>query len=162
MSKVFKINKYPENTLIRNDMGVVDYFDSYMTVKKTTDPILEITRKLLQAPGWVNTLMYIREILIARPFGLRTGNTAKNNAQTSQKQEFELAPILFSNENELVMGEDDKHLYFRLSVLKINKGVDTEIYLTTVVRFNNTGGKVYFALIRLFHGLVVRTMLKKL
>ena len=37
MSKVFKINKYPENTLIRNDMGAVDYFDSYMTVKKTTD-----------------------------------------------------------------------------------------------------------------------------
>ncbi len=161
MSKVFKINKYPENTLIRKDMGAVDYFDSYMTVKKTTGPILEITRKLLQAPGWVNALMHVREILIARPFGLRTGNSAKNE-QTSPRQKIELAPILYSNENELVMGEDDKHLYFRLSVLKINKGADTEIYLTTVVRYNNTGGKIYFALIRPFHRQVVRAMLKRL
>lgn len=161
MSKVFKINKYPENTLIRKDMGTVDYFDSYMTVKKTTDPILAITRKLLQTPGWVTALMHIREILIARPFGLRTGNRTKNE-RTSPRPEIELAPILYSNENELVMGEDDKHLYFRLSVLKVNKGVDTEIYLTTVVRFNNAGGKIYFALIRLFHGLVVRAMLTRL
>jgi hypothetical protein len=36
------------------------------------------------------------------------------------------------------------------------------VFLTTVVRYNNVGGKIYFAVIRPFHGIIVRTMLRKI
>jgi len=161
MNKVCKLKTYPENTMVFSDMNRVDYFDSYLTVKKTTDTVHEITRKLLKAPAWVNVLGRIRDMLIARPFGLKTEDNIKKE-QSGSNPEFGFAPVLYSDENELVMGMNDKHLYFRLSVLKKEKEDASEIYLTTVVRFNNLGGKIYFALIRLFHGLIVRTMLERL
>ncbi len=159
MNKVFKLKAYPESTRIYYDMDRVDYFDSYMTVKSTPDSVAEITRKLLKSPGWVNALGKLRDILV-KPFGLKTENDIKT--EQAGNHEFDFAPVLYRSEQEIVMGMNDKHLYFRLSVLKIAKQDGSQIFLTTVVRFNNVGGRIYFALIRLFHGLIVRTMLRRL
>ncbi len=159
MNKVFKLKTYPEDTKIYADMDRVDYFDSYMIVKNTPDSVGEVTRKLLKAPGWVNALGRLRDMLV-KPFGLKTENDIKN--EHSGNQEFDFAPVLYRSDQEIVMGMNDKHLYFRLSVLKVAQQKDSQVYLTTVVRFNNLGGRIYFALIRLFHGLIVRTMLKRL
>jgi hypothetical protein len=159
MNKVFKLKTYPESIQVYADMDRVDYFDSYMTVKSTPDSVAEITRKLLKSPGWVNALGKLRDILV-KPFGLKTENDIKT--EQAGTHEFDFAPVLYRSEQEIVMGMNDKHLYFRLSVLKVAKQDGSQIFLTTVVRFNNVGGRIYFALIRLFHGLIVRTMLRRL
>jgi hypothetical protein len=160
MNKVYKLKTYPESTQVASDMDRVDYFDSYMIAKNTPDSVSEITRKLLKAPGWVNALGRLRDFLV-RPFGLKT-EEAILKEQANSNPEFDFAPVLFRNDNEIIMGMNDKHLYFRLSVLKSKKEDVDEIYLTTVVRFNNLGGRIYFAFIWFFHGLIVRTMLKGL
>jgi hypothetical protein len=159
MNKVFKLRTYPENTRIYADMDRVDYFDSYMIAKNTPDSVAEITRKLLKSPAWVNALGKLRDLLV-KPFGLKTGNDIKN--EQARENEFDFAPVLYRSNQEIVMGMNDKHLYFRLSVIKIDQPIDSQIYLTTAVRFNNVGGRIYFSLIRLFHGLIVRTMLRRL
>lgn len=159
MNKVFKLKTYPENTKIYSDMDRVDYFDSYMIVKNTSDSVSEITRKLLKAPGWVNALGKLRDLLV-KPFGLKTENDIKT--EQAGNHEFDFAPVLYQNNQEIVMGMNDKHLYFRLSVLKIVQQNSSQVFLTTVVRFNNLGGRIYFTLIRLFHGLIVRTILRRL
>jgi hypothetical protein len=159
MNKVFKLKTYPESTRIYSDMDRVDYFDSYMTVKNMPDSVSEITRKVLKAPGWVNALGKLRDLLV-KPFGLKTENDIK--IEQAEDREFDFAPVLYRSEQEIVMGMNDKHLYFRMSVMKVARQNDSQVYLTTVVRFNNLGGRIYFTLIRLFHGLIVRTMLKRL
>lgn len=159
MNKVFKLKTYPENTQIYADMDRVDYFDSYMTAKNTPDSVSEITRKLLKAPGWVEMLTRLRDLLV-KPFGLKTGNEIR--AERNGDYEFDFAPVLYRSNEEIVMGMNDKHLYFRLSVLKVAHSENSEVFLTTIVRFNNLGGRIYFAFIRLFHGLIVRTMLRRL
>jgi len=159
MNKVFKLRTYPGNTRIYADINRVDYFDSYMTVKNTPDSVAEITQKLLKSPGWVNALGKLRDLLV-KPFGLKTENNIKN--EQAGENEFAFAPVLYRSNQEIVMGMNDKHLYFRLSVIKIDQPIDSQIYLTTAVRFNNVGGRIYFSLIRLFHGLIVRTMLRRL
>jgi hypothetical protein len=60
------------------------------------------------------------------------------------------------------MGDDDKHLYYRISILKRNTEKRFEVYLTTIVKFKNNWGKIYFAFIKPFHKMVVKSMLKKL
>lgn len=160
MNKVFKLKTYPENTMVFSDMNRVDYFDSYMVAKKTNETVKDITHKLLKGPSWVDFLMQLRDFVV-RPFGLKTEGEIKKE-QLGSNPEFDFAPILFSNDNELIMGMNDKHLYFRLSVLKMENEGASQIYLTTVVRFNNLGGKIYFAVIRIFHRQIVRTMLKRL
>ena len=159
MNKVFKLKTYPESTQIYSDMDRVDYFDSYMIAKTTAESVAEITHKMLKVPGWVEMLTRLRDILV-KPFGLKTGDEIR--AERNGDYEFDFAPVLYRSEQEIVMGMNDKHLYFRLSVLKIAKQDSSQIFLTTIVRFNNLGGRIYFAFIRLFHGLIVRTMLRRL
>jgi len=132
--------------LINKDMDRIDYFDSYFIKKESNCSIDEITSKILALPDWIKILLKIRHYLVVKPFGLNSG-----------KQE---VPILYRNEKEIVIGENDKHLYYRVSVYK--KQDKSEIYLTTTVKFNNNWGKVYFAFIRPFHKLVVKSMLKKI
>ncbi|HNX56797.1 MAG TPA: DUF2867 domain-containing protein, partial [Prolixibacteraceae bacterium] len=152
MNKVFKLKTYPECTQIYSDMDRVDYFDSYMIVKNTPGSVSEITQKLLKSPGWVNALGKLRDILV-KPFGLKTENDIKT--EQAGNHEFDFAPVIYRSNEEIVMGMNDKHLYFRLSVLKIVHQSGSQVFLTTIVRFNNVGGRIYFALIRLFHGLIV-------
>jgi hypothetical protein len=159
MNKVFKLRTYPENTQVYADMDRVDYFDSYMIVTNTPDSVSEITRKVLKSPAWVEMLTALRDILV-KPFGLKTGDEIR--AERYGDYEFDFAPVLYRSDQEIVMGMNDRHLYFRMSVLKVAQNENSQLFLTTVVRFNNVGGRIYFGLIRLFHGLIVRTMLKRL
>ncbi|HJV20387.1 MAG TPA: DUF2867 domain-containing protein, partial [Sediminibacterium sp.] len=61
------------------------------------------------------------------------------------------------------LGEDDKHLNFRVSLL-INRQSDycenKKIIISTTVKFNNWFGRLYFLLVRPFHKLIVPIMLK--
>jgi hypothetical protein len=66
--------------------------------------------------------------------------------------------VLDRNENEIVMGEKDKHLNFNTSVF-----IDREnafIYLTTIVHFNNILGKAYFIPVKPFHKLIIKSSLR--
>ena len=62
---------------------------------------------------------------------------------------------------EVVPGLDDKHLDFRVSVLLEAQGpAETRVWVSTAVQFHNAFGRFYFAVIKPFHGLVVRALLR--
>ena len=66
-------------------------------------------------------------------------------------------------DNEVILGEDDKHLDFRVSLLLDKLASKTEqknLTITTTVKFNNSFGRLYFLPVRAFHKLIVPTMLK--
>lgn len=67
------------------------------------------------------------------------------------------------SERELVLGEDDRHLDFRISVLLQPgpPGTARELVATTVVNCHNLLGRLYLAAIRPFHHLVVRSSLRR-
>ena len=144
--KIYRNNILPENSLINSDLDSIDYFDSYSIKKESNCSVDEITTIILSLPNWIKILLKIRHYLLVKPFGLSSG---KNEV-----------PILYRNENEIVIGENDKHLYYRVSVYK-KSGQNPEIFLTTNVKFNNKWGKMYFAFIKPFHKLVVKSMLTK-
>ena len=73
--------------------------------------------------------------------------------------------ILFSvidrSETEIVMAEDDKHLYFRTSLF-VEETSDQNrenVYLTTLVQFHNIWGKLYFSPVKPFHKLIMKALL---
>ncbi|MEW5956911.1 MAG: DUF2867 domain-containing protein [Chloroflexota bacterium] len=160
MAKIHKISNLPVNTLITKDMASVDYYDSYMVKKKTDDSIDEITRKILTLPSWIKIALRIRYFLIVKPFGLTTGRFDETTKRSEVNSE--PVPVIEKNKNEIVMGSDDKHLYYRISVMKKEIEQGSEIYLNTVVRFNNIWGRLYFLPVKLGHKLVVKSLLKRL
>ena len=160
LTRIYKIKELPEETLIAKNMASVDYYDSYMIKKKTDDSIDKITRKILTLPGWINFALRIRYYLIVKPFGLSTGRF--DDKTENSEENSEPVPVIEKNENEIVMGSEDKHLYYRISVMKKEIEQGSEIYLNTIVRFKNIWGKLYFLPVRLGNKLVVKSLLNRL
>jgi hypothetical protein len=148
MKTVTSLTTIPENSVIANGFGKIDYCDSYRIVKVTNNTAEEIATQIMKPAKWEKWLMGIRDSIV-RIFGLKTS-----------KDIFEgIFPIIEQHEKEIVMGENDKHLNVRVSVL-----VDREnsyIYLTTIVHFNNFFGRLYFLPVKPFHKIIVKSGFKK-
>lgn len=69
-----------------------------------------------------------------------------------------LFKIYFINEKEIISGLKDNHLDFCISFYK----KDNKVILSTLVKYNNTFGKVYMNIVKPFHKLIVKNMLKNL
>lgn len=150
MKKVMKRNTIPEKSVILNGFGEVDYCDVYLIRKKTNENAEDISKELMKMPNWVLVLMKLRNSIV-KIFGLKTD---KEN-----KEQDTFFTLIEKNNNEVVMGEIDKHLDFRASVIK-DELKDT-ISFITIVHYNNWLGKIYFFVIKPFHKIILRTLLKR-
>ncbi len=119
-------------------------------------------------PGWVRGLLTMRDAIV-KPFGLSTGEPPmpEKIAPTIRSSIGEKAvyfTVIERTESEIVMAEDDKHLYFRVSVIidRNNTTGDDTLYLTTIVHFHNIWGRIYFTPVKPFHQLIIRSLLKRL
>jgi hypothetical protein len=151
MKTVTRLTAIPENSVIAGGFDKIDYCDTYRIVKSSNDTAEEIAAKMFKPSKWVNVLMGIRDS-VAGIFGLKTSKEIIEG----QSSNF---PVIEQHENEIVMGENDKHLNFKVSVL-----VDREnsyIYLTTIVRFNNFFGRLYCLPVKPFHKIIVKSSLKR-
>ena len=151
MKPVTKLTTIPENSVIANGFDKIDYCDTYRIVKATNDTAEKVASKIFKMPKWVNWLMNIRDAVVGI-FGLKTSKDAVEGQTT-------IFQIIEQNENEIVMGETDKHLDFKTSVL-VDRA-NSFIYLTTIVRFNNLFGKLYFMPVKPFHRIIVASSLKR-
>ena len=151
MKKVTIRTVIPENSVISNGFDRIDYFDTYCAVKSTGDSAEKIAAEIFKLPKWVNGLMNIRNS-IAAIFGLKSNKKAREGQTT-------YFTVIEKNENEIVMGENDKHLNFRVSVFLDR--ANSLIYLTTLVHFNNFLGRAYFFPVKPFHKIIVKSILKR-
>ena len=68
-------------------------------------------------------------------------------------------PIFFIADNEIVAGRNNKHLDFRVSVLKAADGDATSVVVSTICSVHNLFGKIYLFFIVPFHRAGVRSLL---
>ncbi|MDR1603201.1 MAG: DUF2867 domain-containing protein [Gracilibacteraceae bacterium] len=150
-----KYSGIPGNSIISHGFEEVDYVDSYRIMKSTPENIEKISEQIFKLPPWIIWLMKMRDVMM-RPFGLKTG---KDLGFEHKKPGAEFFTKIAQNENELIMGENDRHLNFRVSVL-IDR-LSSYVYLTTAVHYNNRMGKVYFFFIKPFHKIIVKSALRR-
>jgi len=119
-----------------------------------------VARAILDRPAWwVRGLLASRDMIVAR-FGLKTTADLQRNARSSGSIGF--FPILSRTESEIVLGVDDRHLNFKVSIMLLRElESDFEVVVTTVVHCHNSLGRAYLSLIRPFHVLVVRSNLNR-
>lgn len=163
MNKVVQIDSIPEECIVQKDFGKTDYQDVYRINIQTDESVDSITTKIFSASGWGDSLMKLRDSLVG-VFGLKTSKAVKKNI--SPRYEVGDKAVLFTvidrNENEIVMAENDKHLNFRTAVFIERNNTNTDIYLSTMVKFNNIWGKLYFMPVKPFHKLIIKSLLRKL
>ena len=96
-------------------------------------------------------------------FGIKTSSQlAKIDAQGRAKR-VGIFKIYRVTDREIVLGEDDFHLDFRLSAFcePSSSAAEHRLVLSTVVHCHNRMGRIYIFIIEPFHKLVVRASLKR-
>ncbi len=117
-----------------------------------------LARQLLGSqPGWARKLMVVRDAIVAR-FGIRTAK----QMEARPGKRIGIFRIFAVSDDEIIVGEDDSHLDFRISVLR-NRGTGRHGHVTvaSVVHCHNWVGRAYILLIRPFHKLIVQRSLAR-
>jgi hypothetical protein len=145
-----------------------DFSDAY-SVPLTKDSIHnpELLAKFIfeQQASWIMGLMGLRDKLV-KLFRLEI-----STVEGLQKHDIEgVSRVGFFKvyglmDNEIIMGEDDHHLDFRVSVLYRNgepeDGSSPHVIISTVVLCHNRLGRNYLRLIKPFHRVIVKSGLRR-
>ena len=156
------------NTSILNQQQF-DYVDTYSRILPggKTPTSTQIGKAFFtSAPPWVSGLFQLRNKIV-KVFGLKT--TGEANDRDAKLRAFKCEPgerlglfkVFEKTENEVILGENDKHLNFRIS-LRIESKKTAVIHMTTAIQFHNRFGKVYFFFVKPFHKIIAPIMLKNI
>lgn len=103
----------------------------------------------LSLPGWANALLRLRTWIV-RPLGLKT--------EVSDSGDKAIFPVTYEDADELIIGTDDSHLNFRISLMQ-QAG---RLHMATWVHRNNLLGRVYLTVVMPFHILIVRGAMRRI
>lgn len=147
-------------------VNLADAYSVELPAGASTDPELLARFVFSQLSPWMTVLMKIRDAVVAA-FGVKTikqltllGEEGKEG-HSSRIGFFKVYNI---SEREIVLGEDDKHLDFRLSVLCSSQTSPIEkhcLTLSTVVHCHNRLGRFYIFVITPFHRVIVQSILRR-
>lgn len=88
------------------------------------------TRTLVNPPAWQKALIALRDAMVT-PFGIKTSDTVRTSRDSHERVDF--FPVHWEGKDEIVLGTDDRHLDFRLSLLRRHSPIGTLLIATTVV-----------------------------
>lgn len=133
------------------------YFrDSYRAPLSRPQAVTDIFRAIFaHHPAWLKIVLIARNRIV-RLFGLDSASaseilnfTSKDSYRVSDK--IGVWPIFVLTDTELVAGRDNKHLDFRLSVLKVMDAGTASVVVTTICNVHNLFGKLYLFFVVPFH-----------
>jgi hypothetical protein len=155
----------PPESAFLGDLGGFYHWDSYEAPLRRGDLAMHEIYLALFAhhPRWARWLLILRGWIVA-PFGLRK-TTAADLHNIEIKSAYAVGEkiarftLVGQSDTEIVTGDDDTHLDFRVSVRKLSEhGADRGV-LSTVVSPHNLLGRAYLFAILPFHRFGVRTLL---
>ncbi len=162
----------PESSVLNYNARKYDYVDSYACAFADNDSRINAADAckafFSSGPKWVGTLFILRNKIVAL-LGLKTAEVPQNRQQLLDRftctpgEQLGLFKVLSRMENEVILGEDDKHLDFRISLFMAPHPQDQNtkvLTLSTTVVFHNWLGRLYFLPVKPFHKQIVPALLK--
>jgi len=116
-----------------------------------------------QRPGWMK-LMLIARNKAAALAGLEVPTTSEI-MNMEQRDRYFIGekigpwPIFFLSSDELVAGRDNKHMDFRLSIMKVHDGVRPSVVVSTLCMVHNKFGQYYLSSIIPIHKFGLRRLM---
>ena len=144
--------------------NLADAYTIRLPDNATTDPELLARFMFSHQAAWVGKLLRVRDALVAG-FGLKTAKRLEESARSEHDKHVSIFRIYERTVDEIILGEDDKHLDFRVSVFQETRaevaGGGRYLTVSTVVRCHNLLGRTYILLITPFHEMVVRSSMRR-
>lgn len=156
--KVIKETYLPAEKAL-NSLITIDFSDTFSTTNHINS-ITEIALLLFgQSPKWIRILFRIRSFLV-RFIGLKNEKPLDYNPGITVGQYIGFFKVFAIEEDEIILGADDSHLNFR-AVIQNTHTTLYNIKVTTLVHYNNRKGRFYMWLIKPFHRIVVKNMVRQ-
>lgn len=168
--RIVKKSELPENSVLKAVEEGFDYIDSFdceFVDSNQRVGATEVGKAFFSSgPKWIDRLFTLRNKIVRR-LGLKTSVNVTDREELLRKFQCEpgeqlgLFKVFHKSEHEVVIGEDDRHLDFRVSLF-VSGTVNKTLTVTTTVKFRNGFGRLYFLSVQPFHRLIVPAMLKSI
>ena len=156
----------PSPSAIEDWYDGADLLDSYAVTLApgASDDVAALATALFSTlPLWTRGLLRLRDEIM-RPLGVKTTAEIARAGAVDGRDRIAFFPVIQRSASEIILGEDDRHLDFRASVLvQTDEDAGTRrLVVTTAVRCHNLLGRAYLSVIAPFHVLIVRANLGRL
>ncbi len=140
-----------------------DLLDAYaIHLPEGASDNLEVLARVLfeRQAGWIRALTWVRDAVMTT-VGVKSSR-AIGAAAAAEGSVIGYFPLLSKSAGELVVGEDDRHLDFRVAILlRMAAAGRRELVVVTVVHCHNRLGRTYLAVIAPFHRTILRANLER-
>jgi hypothetical protein len=147
----------PLRAELSSGLAPIDFADCYHAqLQRRGLTALQVAHAMFaDPPGWIRGLMAARDAVVGR-LGLKTAQAAgAGGAKVG------IFPLRSERPEEVVLGLDDRHLDFRIWVSVREAPHGSDVWMSTLVRYNGVSGRIYLFLIMPLHKLLSRHMLKR-
>ena len=144
-------------------VNLADAFAIRLPSGASGDPDVLARFLFMHQPAWVGKLMNLRDAIVA-DFGLKTARQLAALGTDAKAGRVGIFKVYSTSEHEIVVGEDDIHLDFRVSVLCSGAPApdgSRQLTVSTVVHCHNLLGRTYLFVIAPFHRMVVKASLRR-
>src|SRR4249920_530473 len=148
---------------VYESVNLADAFAIQLPFGTSSDPDVLWRFLISQQPSWLGWLTNVRDAIVAC-LGLKTANHLASLSCEASAGRSGIFRVYDKSETEIVLGEDDKHLDFRLSVLRtpdLSPTIGGQLTVSTVVHCHNFLGRAYILVIAPFHRQVVTASLRR-
>lgn len=155
-----------KNSQLHGYVGKRDFLDCYsVDIGRADVPLVEVAQRIFTGlPCWINSLLAARDFGVSF-FGLKTtSGLPRNDVIRPSVKVGELISffrVRSIGKSEIILGEDDRHLDFKIAVHRDSE-TPSRISLATWVRTHNPLGESYLRTISAFHVLIVNARLAAL
>ncbi len=158
----------PANSKISTFMEDAYFSDAFETgIQATGKSALALyLDAVAHTPKWIDFLMVMRNRIVAL-FGLK--NIGRMSDVKSMRADackvgdrVGIFSILFLSDDEVILGDFDKHLKARVSVYKYSAEGKHKLAASTVVHVNNFLGRAYLFFVVPAHKIIVPAMMARL
>ena len=144
-------------------VNLADAFSIRLPSDASMDPDVLARFIFAEQPSWIGALIQVRDAIVAG-FGLKTATHLATLSSDATASRISIFRVFSTSETEVVLGENDKHLDFRVSILCMPRSppnTGSQLTLSTVVHCHNLLGRTYLSVIAPFHRQVVKASLRR-
>ena len=153
----------PHNSLLTPLYAGADLLDAFaiQLPVEASDDLETLARTAFEhQAGWIRALTRIRDMVMGT-VGVASSR-AVGVAGAARGPVIGYLPLLSKSATELILGADDRHLDFRVTIqLRADAAHGRELLAGTVVHCHNRLGRGYLAAIAPFHRVIVRANLER-
>jgi hypothetical protein len=141
-----------------------DLLDAYairLPAGASDDPEVLARVAFERQAAWIRALTWVRDTVMVT-VGVQSSRAIGAAAAARGQQVIAFFPVLSKSAREMVVGADDRHLDFRVSI-SVSRDAQggRELVVMTVVHCHNRLGRTYLAVIAPFHRVILRANLQR-